>query len=389
MTPTRGLIALGLLALSVASCNRSSERNATAAAGTPAAPVREGTRVQFDASSPQLERIRVVPVTTATLAVDQFDLPGTVEAMPTRLAKLALPVSGRVRQVMVTLGDHVRNGQTLLTMDTPESSTLQSTLRQAQADVRHRQAAVAKAEADRARVRDLLENRAIAQKEVITAEASLAEATAALEQARATEDDVTRRLQLLGVDVRQSGGLAALRSPMDGEVVELAVAPGEYRSDTAAPVMTVADLSRIWVVASVPERELGRVQTGQQVRITVSAFVDQPFEGRVARVAAALDPETRTGRAIAELENPRRLLHPQMFARVRFAGPARNVVTVPVGAVVQDERRTSVFVERARGQFERCDVSLGPRHADTVVVTSGLAAGDRVVVDGTMLLMGQ
>jgi membrane fusion protein, heavy metal efflux system len=109
----------------------------------------------------------------------------------------------------------------------------------------------------------------------------------------------------------------------------------------------------------------------------------------VARVAAALDPETRTGRAIAELENPRRLLHPQMFARVRFAGPARNVVTVPVGAVVQDERRTSVFVERARGQFERCDVSLGPRHADTVVVTSGLAAGDRVVVDGTMLLMGQ
>src|SRR4029450_7531444 len=124
-------------------------------ADTPAAPVRSGNRVQFDASSPQLERIRVVPVATATLAIDELDLPGTVEAMPTRLAKLALPVSGRVRQVMVTLGDHVRNGQTLLTMDTPESSTLQSTLRQAQADVRHCQAAVAKAEADLTRVRDL------------------------------------------------------------------------------------------------------------------------------------------------------------------------------------------------------------------------------------------
>ena len=78
-----------------------------------------------------------------------------------------------------------------------------------------------------------------------------------------------------------------------------------------------------------------------------------------------------------------------MFARVRYAGPARPVVTVPVGAVVQDERRTTVFVERARGQFERRDVSLGPRHGDAVVVASGLAAGDRVVVDGTMLLMGQ
>ena len=389
MTPTPGLIALVLFAVSVVSCSRSSERNATATTRMPAAPVRSGDRVQFDASSPQLERIRVVPVTTATLAVDELDLPGTVEAPPTRLAKLALPVSGRVRQVMVTLGDRVRNGQTLLTMDTPESSTLRSNLRQAQADVRQRKAAVAKAEADLTRVRDLLENRAIAQKEVVTAEASLAEATAGLEQARATEDDVMRRLQLLGVDVQRSGGVAAVRSPMDGEIVELAVAPGEYRSDTAAPVMTVADLSRVWVVASVPERELGRVQIGQHVRITVSAFADQSFEGRVARVAGALDPDTRTGKVIAELENPQRLLHPQMFVRVRYAGPARLVVTVPVGAVVQDERRTSVFVELARGQFERRDVSLGPRHADAVVVTSGLAAGDYVVVDGTMLLMGQ
>jgi multidrug efflux pump subunit AcrA (membrane-fusion protein) len=92
---------------------------------------------------------------------------------------------------------------------------------------------------------------------------------------------------------------------------------------------------------------------------------------------------------IAELDNPGRILHPEMFARMRYAGPARPVVTVPVGAVVQDERRTTVFVERSRGQFERRDVSLGPRHADAVVVTSGLADGDRVVVDGTMLLMGQ
>ena len=65
----------------------------------------------FDPSSPQLERIRVVPVMTATLAVEEFDVPGKVEAVPTRLAKVALPVSGRVRQVMVTLGDHVRSGQ--------------------------------------------------------------------------------------------------------------------------------------------------------------------------------------------------------------------------------------------------------------------------------------
>ena len=149
----------------------------------------------------------------------------------------------------------------------------------------------------------------------------------------------------------------------------MAVAPGEYRSDTAAPVMTVADLSRVWVVASVPESGLGHVQIGQHVTITLSAYPDQPFEGRVARVAGAIDPETRTAKVIAELDNPRRLLHAEMFARVRYAGPARPVVTVPMGAIIQDERRTTVFVELTRGQFERRDVTLGPRHNDAVVVS--------------------
>lgn len=92
-------------------------------------------------------------------------------------------------------------------------------------------------------------------------------------------------------------------------------------------------------------------------------------------------------RVIAELDNRRRLLKPEMFARVRYTGRARSVVTVPTGATVQDQGRTTVFVERTRGEFERGEVSLGPRHNDAVVVTRGLASGDRVVVDGTMLLV--
>lgn len=331
----------------------------------------------------------MTPATAAVLPVDEFDAPGKVAPLPIRLAKIALPVSGRVRQVMATLGDHVRSGQPLMTVETPESSTLRSSLRQAQADVKQRQASVAKAEADVSRVRDLLANRAIAQKDVLAAETALAEATAALEQARAAEDDVTRRLHMLGVDVEKRGGLLTVRSPMDGEVVEMAVAPGEYRSDTAAPVMTVADLSRVWVVASVPESGLADVQTNQRVTISLAAYPDQVFEGRVARVAGGLDPETRTAKMIAELDNARCLLKPEMFARVRYSGPARAVVTVPIGAIVHDAQHTSVFVERERGTFERRDVSLGPRHNDAIVVTRGLAAGDRVVTAGTMLLVAQ
>ena len=345
--------------------------------------------IRFDAASPQLERIRVADVTSAVLPVDEFEIPGKVEARPTHLARLALPMAGRVRQVAVTLGDRVRSGQMLLTVETPESSTLLSAWRQVQADVSHRQAALTKAEADATRARDLLANRAIAQKDVVTAEAALAEAVAALEQARATQDDVARRLRVLGVNAGEQDAIATLRSPMDGEVIEISIAPGEYRSDTAAPVLTVADLARVWVVGALPERTLGQVRTGEPVTITLSAYPGQTFEGKVARLASALDPETRTARLIVELDNPRRLMKPEMFARVRYAGSPRPVVTIPVGAVVQDERRASVFVECGRGQFERRDIALGPRRDSAVLVTSGLAAGDRIVVAGTMLLMGQ
>ena len=363
------------------------QTNATSAATTP--PTRSGNVVKFDPASPQLERIRVAPATAAVLPVDELEMPGKVEAVPARLARLALPVPGRLRSVTVTLGDRVRAGQVLVTLETPDISELQSAWRHSQADVRQREAALAKAEADTSRVRDLLANRAVAQKEVLAADTEQAVAVAALEQARATHDDVARRLRLFGVNVEQREALATLRSPIDGEVIEIAAAPGEYRSDTAAPVIAVADLARVWVVAAAPESSLARIQTGQRVTIAVAAYPDEPFLGRVARVAGALDAETRSAKVIVELANPGGRLKPEMFARVRYAGPAQSVMTVPIGAIVQDERRTSVFVERTRGEFERRDVSVGPRHEEAIVVTNGLASGDRVVVDGTMLLMAR
>ena len=382
-------IAAALAVLSVAPACTPSPDRAAASSTIATRPTRSGNIVRFDPASLQLERIRVMPVTDATLPVDEFDVPGKVEPIPRGVARLSVPVPGRIREVSITLGDHVRAGQVLLTLETPDVSELQSAWRQAQADIRQREAAVAKAEADVSRVRDLLANRAIAQKEVLVAETELAVVTAALEQARATHDDVARRMRLFGVNAEQPEALASVRSPISGEVVEIAVAPGEYRSDTTSTAVTVADLARVWIVASVPESGLARIQVGQRVMIDVAAYPDKPFAGQVARVAGTLDPETRSVRVIAELDNRRRLLKPEMFARVRYAGPARPVVTVPAGATVQDQGRTTVFVERTRGEFERREVSLGPRHIDAVVVTRGLSSGDRVVVDGTMLLVSQ
>ena len=338
----------------------------------PPRPTRSGNVIRFAPTSPQLERIKVAEATDAVLPVDEFELPGKVGAVPTRVARLAPAAPGRVRDVRVTLGDRVSAGEVLLTIDTPDVSLLQSAVRQALADIKQREAALAKAEADASRVRDLFANRAIAQKEVLVAEAELAVATAAMEQARATRDDVTRRLGLLGVTAGQGEALANLRAPISGEVVEIAVAPGEYRSDTAAAAIVVADLSRVWIVASVPEALIHRVEVGQSVTIAIAAYPDRSFVGRIARVAGALDPATRSLDVIAEVANDQRLLKPEMFARIRYSGPSRPVLTVPAGAIVQDEESTTVFVERTKGEFERRDVSVGPRRNESVVVLSGL-----------------
>ena len=166
------------------------------------------------------------------------------------------------------------------------------------------------------------------------------------------------------------------------------MAPGRVPQRYRGAGDRVADLSRVWIVASVPERPRSRVQVGQRVTIAIAAYPDQSFEGRIARVAGALDPETRSVHVIAELAN----------AAAAQAGDVRArplLGSRPSGRHGPGRRRRAgraahhVFVERATGEFERRDVSLGPRHSDAVVVMSGLASGDRVVVDGTMLLMGQ
>ena len=169
---------------------------------------------------------------------------------------------------------------------------------------------------------------------------------------------MTRRLQLLGVDPNEAGDLVTVRSPMDGEVMEMAVAPGEYRSDTAAPVMTVADLSRVWVVASVPESGLGQVQTGQRGDHHAGGVSGSAVRrARRTRVAGALDPDTRTGKVIAELDNPQRLLRPEMFARVRYTGTrtaGRDGADWRDGAAMNDARRCSSSGHAVSSSVETC-----------------------------------
>jgi cobalt-zinc-cadmium efflux system membrane fusion protein len=288
----------------------------------------------------------------------------------------------------VGLGDAVNQGQPLLTIESADVSSVMASLRQAEANLAQGNAALSKAEMDLNRARDLHANRAIAQKEVLNAETLVAQAKAVVEQAQAAREEALRRLQILGLQPGQKNQEITLAAGGPGKVVEISVAPGEYRNDTSAPLMTIADLTTVWVAADVPENVIRFVRIGERVNIQLAAYPGETFQGRVRRIADVVDSGTRTIKVRAELDNRSGRFRPEMFAQIRHDHGSRNLPMVPKGAVLQQEGQNIVYVERARGEFQEVPVTILWQGTDRLAVASGISAGDRIVVDGAMLLKG-
>lgn len=374
--------------LVLAGCGTPTGNNASAEAYTPStnAARREGNIVRFEKGSPQLSRIRIEAAQTAEVPVDELVAPGRVELNPGRMSRVALPVPGRIREVLVVLGDSVLQGQPVLTLESQEVSAVQSALLQAQANERQGKATLAKAEADLSRAKDLFTNRAIAQKEVLAAETVVAQAQAVLEQAQAMRDEALRKMQLLGLQPGSMQQLVTVRAPVPGKVVDVAVAPGEFRSDTTAPVLTIADLSTVWVSADVPENAIHLISAGESVSISLPAIPDRIFTGRVKRIGDMVDPQTRTIKVRAELTNPNGQFRPEMFATIKHSHGSRKAVVVPRAALFQQQERTTVFREREPGVFEEISATVVWQDDQRAAIGSGLQPGDRIVIDGVTQL---
>jgi cobalt-zinc-cadmium efflux system membrane fusion protein len=263
-----------------------------------------------------------------------------------------------------------------------------STHLQADAAVTQARATLVKAQADADRAKDLFDHNAVAKKELLSAENALAQAQAALDQALAAREQAERRLAVLGLSPRNFKQQVVVRSPLSGKVLELSVVPGEYRNDTSAPVMTIADLSTVWVSSQVPETYIRFIQPNEQVEIRLVAYPDETFEGHVLRIADTVDPQTRTVKVHAEMQNPHGRFRPEMFGSIHHIESMARMPVVPTGAVIEGDGRTTVFVESAPGTFEERTVVVGKKAGPMVRIVSGLKAGDVVVVDGAMLLSG-
>jgi cobalt-zinc-cadmium efflux system membrane fusion protein len=359
----RGLLAASVLLLG---CGKSKD-------SAPEAEMyeRQGTRVVVPPGSPLRGRIKV-EAATEQLIQSQLLAPASVEADPTRLARISPPLSGRVEKLLVHLGDRVEKGQPLLILNAPD-------LAQAQADFVKAQSGLSQAQKTYARQKDLNEHGIGAQRELEQAETDRTVAQSELGRAR-------KRLEQLGVSVDTPVGPLVVRSPITGRVVDLAVSGGEFKNDPNAVLMTVADLSTVWLTASVQEKDVRRVKVGDTATAVFSAYPDEHFVGKVFSVADLLDLDTRTVKVRVAIENSDGRFKPGMFATVRFAGTSTPRVVVPNTALVLRGDETFTFVEVGDWVFEARRVTTGQQQGEVTVVTEGLDAGTPVVTSEAVVL---
>jgi len=348
----------------------------------------ESGLIEIPPDSPKLAHIRVAEVELAELPADEFTAPGQIEVNPNRVSKVLLPVPGRVTDVMVAFGDAVEKNQPLLRMESPDADAAISAYLSAESDVAQAEAALHKAVTDLGRVQDLFRGDAIAKKEVVAAETAVAQAKAVVRQAQASLQQARARLDMLELEPGVFRQKIVVRAPLSGKITEMTVVAGEYRNDLSTPVLTIADLSTVWVSADVPESSIRMVKLGERFDVTLAAYPGEIFQSRVARIADRVDPQTRTIEVWAELANPQGRFRTEMFGEVRHVEEFRETPAVPVGAVVQAQNKTIVYRELSKGRFQPVEVVAGKRSGNLFPILRGLKQGDRIVVDGAMLLRG-
>lgn len=326
-------------------------------------------------------------LTIETMAVTAFrpvlEATGTVAFNGDKSTQVLSPISGPVARLVAPLGAHVTPGQLLATVRSPDFAT-------AVAELRKTEAAAANTARIAVRADALFKNDALAR-------ADLEQARTDSSSAEADREAAVLMLRSLGVDDatiaavregRQAAPIeAAIRAPIAGTVVERLINPGLLLQAGTTPTFTVADLSSMWVIASVYGADIALVQPGERVDVMTDGSAT-PISARVDYVAPIVDPGTKATTVRIVAGNPGQLLKRDLFVQLRIhSAVERHGLLVASAAVLRDEDNLPfVFIAMADGSFARRRVILGLRVGQRDEVTSGLAAGEKVVADGALFL---
>lgn len=332
------------------------------------------------------------------------ECPGEVQPNAELATLVSTPSPGRAIKVISRLGDIVQPGQIMAIIKSDpigqvESDLLQNTL-QSKADIKQQEVGL---KLDHI----TFDRESILYKEQVSAKADLQIAANALEKDEANlaalkaKMDATikvaqERLTLLGappdsarkvVDTCKIDPWVIIRAPRAGLVIERTINPGEL-NDGSKQLFTLANLSEVWLVANIFEKDVELVKKGQEAVVTVDSLPDHPFPAKIVWVGDSINPTTRTLPVRANVTNKDLLLKPNMFARIKVSVGAVTRLVVPRSAVIQKGDRNLVFVQSGNRTYQERDVAAGVADPDYCEIRSGLREGDLVVSNGATILLG-
>jgi cobalt-zinc-cadmium efflux system membrane fusion protein len=288
-----------------------------------------------------------------------------------------------VASILASLGQRVQKGDALAVIESPDIGTAVS-------DVHKAEASMIAAEHDLKRKKQLFEEKAGPAADVESATDTYRKAKAELERARqkesllrvANSDAVTQRY--------------TLPSPVDGEVLMRNINPGteiqgQYSGGANQELFTIGELDHVWVLADLYEMDLARVHVGSPATVSVVAYPGKVFQGKVDWVSGSLDPNMRTAKVRLAFDNPDKLLRPMMYATVQVSVDQEKALAIPRNALLRLGDSKVVFIEVGESdghvRFQKVEVDVDEGEASPfLVVRKGLQAGQKIVVNGSILL---
>ena len=374
------LAAVPAILLALAGCGGAAEQ-ASKMTSFSTAESRESKAELFSLPADQMSHIQVVTVEQGPLA-RILRLTGAVEYNDFKTTPVITQVGGPVSRVVVVQGEHVRAGQVLLYVASPDYSLLRSAFIKARdafqlADKLYR------------RAQDLFAHGAIAQ-------ADLEQAQSARTQAQADLESSADAIRILGIAdpetivTKPPSPEIPLYSPVAGQVVDRQCSAGQLLAAGATQCFTLSDTSSVWILVNVYQNDVAHVHVGDPVTIGNESYPGV-VRGKIEYISPALDPNTRTLQARIEAPNPGERLKKEMYVTAEVqAGMIPNALFVPNSSVLRNEQNMPyVYRQTGQGQFARSDVTLGESQDGKTQILTGLQANDRVVGDGSLFLQFQ
>lgn len=325
------------------------------------------------------EKIQLVKVGEAEIR-EVLRMPGSIQVDEQRVARIGAPVTGRITDIDAVLGQQVKQGQTLATLNSTELAQNQLVYIKALQQIDLHSKAVERA-------RTLLEADVISKAELQRREAELSAAQAELNAA-------ADQLQVLGMSTQ---GIAKLSKTsamhsfsnviarISGTVINRRINLGQV-VQPADELFVVADLSRVWAVAEVPERGIDLIEKGQEVDIEIPAINDKPIKGKLIFVGDVVNPETRTVTVRSELNNVKGEIKPDMLVSMLVQSKPISKLSVPVKSIVREEDKDHVFVQIAPNKYRLREVTVGDNYQGMVAIVNGVEPGEIVVSEGAFHL---